>query len=67
MLNKGDVRTLIADLRIWTPTSVGTIPAGTAIEIQQVSLDTRKYLVSNVWFPQGIIERAVSDKAEINS
>jgi hypothetical protein len=58
-LNKGDTFTLKEDLKIWTPSSVGTILKGTEILIQQVSLDRRKYLVDNTWMAVGIIHNVM--------
>ncbi|MGM0837733.1 MAG: hypothetical protein ACQEV7_16380 [Bacillota bacterium] len=58
-LNKGEKHTLKSPLVVRNSFSVGTIPAGVEIEIQQVNADYRQYLVDNVWMYYKTVENAV--------
>jgi hypothetical protein len=57
--NKGEIFKLTKPLTVRTSLSVGTIPAGVEIEIQQVNEDYHQYLVDNVWMHYTTVENAV--------
>jgi hypothetical protein len=57
VMTKGEKRKLTEDLTVRTAISVGTIPAGSVIEIQQVNAPYRQVLVDNVWFADSTIAR----------
>jgi hypothetical protein len=52
---KGEKRVLTAPLVVRTSISVGTIPVGEVIEIQQVSVWNREVLIENNWFHESRI------------
>jgi hypothetical protein len=60
ILSKGEIVTLTSDLKLWTPTSVGTIRKGSTLEIQQVSLNGSKYLVDNTWVACSLIHNVIA-------
>lgn len=55
IFKKGDKRILTSPLSVRTSISVGTIPAGEIIEIQQVDESNRQVLVESVWMSQSRI------------
>ncbi|RCW44261.1 hypothetical protein [Paenibacillus prosopidis] len=55
IFKKGDKRLLTSPLTIRSSYSIGTIPAGEIIEIQQVNESNRQVLVDNVWMHQSRI------------
>jgi hypothetical protein len=57
VMAEGEKRKLTEDLAVRTAISVGTIPAGSVIEIQQVNAPYRQVLVDNVWFADSTIAR----------
>jgi hypothetical protein len=59
-LQKGERHILTSDLVVRTSYSIGTIPTGTEIEIQQVDKNNREYLVDNAWIYYKTIENVVS-------
>jgi hypothetical protein len=56
---KGEKYTLAKDLVVRTSYSIGTIPTGTEIEIQQIDKNNRQYLVDNTWIYYKTIENVV--------
>lgn len=66
-MKKGEKRKLLQDLTIRTATSIGTIPAGEFIEIQQ---DIDRYgnvLVHNVWHYAPTIRKISEPYEEANN
>jgi hypothetical protein len=66
-LSKGDKRRLTAPLGLRTSFSVGTVPAGEVIEIQQVDERNRQVLIEDVWVHGPMVERISSPVDEVLS
>jgi hypothetical protein len=58
-LQKGEKHILTKPLVIRSSYSIGTIPVGTEIEIQQVNKNFNQYLVDNSWVYFKIIEDVI--------
>lgn len=61
-LNKGERYELTKPLVVRTSFSIGTLPIGTEIEIQQVNKDYRQYLVENTWMHYSVVESAIQEE-----
>jgi hypothetical protein len=58
-LQKGEKHILTKPLKVRTSYSIGTIPIGTEIEIQQVDKNNHQYLVDNTWIFYKTIEDVI--------
>lgn len=63
-MNKGDKRILNEPLPVRTAWSIGTIPAGEVIEIQQSQDKWGNVLVHDVWMNASYIRRISSEVLE---
>jgi hypothetical protein len=59
-LQKGERYNLTKPLTIRTALSIGKIPVGEEIEIQQVDQSNRKYLVDNTWIHYSVVENVIN-------
>jgi hypothetical protein len=60
-LKKGEKYILVKSLIIRNAYSIGTIPIGTEIEIQQVDKNNHQYLVDDTWIYYKAIENVISN------
>lgn len=58
-LNVGEKYTLNIPMSVRTASSIGILPKGTEIEIQQKNEEYHQYLVENVWMHFSTVENAV--------
>lgn len=63
-LKQGENYKLINPLAVRTAISIGSMPSGTEIKIQQVDKTNRQYLVDNVWMHYSTVENAIADRKE---